>query len=634
MNNFDLVGEMSLEQFEHNIESLHGKEKATELADILRHTKVDPSIKNKFYASVFNRIQSQNSIDSVLKNPTQIISSAEKDLMQFEKMQQENLNIENPKLYESTSFDYQKLIVNPQFIQSPINYIYNLAEDERKEFLVQTLGNHYTPDEIQTFSNILDAVNSYVTTNDIDKDSQTSDTLEEKTADSKDVESNDSNTTINSNDLLAKTIYEPFIKMFPELKSNSDFFHSPPNVANFLDALLFTLSNNNEKDLANITREELLQTCKARQVNYPNTKFIVDNLLETLQSERFKENSIDQIDELYNFHNNFHFRNQKKVDLQPDVIDQARQQFDFDDTITSEQEDIETFCYEAMQQAYDPYSFEQEHELKNDENFDINIIGTFDEQTELLQQILDSNAEPQQDIPQQSVPIGTVEYIQQQMQEQKALEELEQSEKASNTPEKPDFAKSSETNDNSYLVEVNEKKSFFQTIKSGVSNFFKRINQKSLPNPNESKAKHTNMSLDDYDRKASFMSAIRSFGDKITNATKAITNLSKANKQPLNTPASMDYQNNSGQNLDISGNPSSANTKKDFIKPKAVETVAKSQPRESHTNFDKFIKVNNAGNKIEQAAMSTKKTPNTTNISQTKSNGQLHDDNDEQQFVE
>ena len=81
---------------------------------------------------------------------------------------------------KSTSFDYQKLIVNPQFIQSPINYIYNLAEDERKEFLVQTLGNHYTPDEIQAFSNILDDVNSYITTNDIDKDSQTSDTLKEK----------------------------------------------------------------------------------------------------------------------------------------------------------------------------------------------------------------------------------------------------------------------------------------------------------------------------------------------------------------------------------------------------------------------------------------------------------------------
>ncbi len=294
---------------------------------------------------------------------------------------------------------------------------------------------------------------------------------------------------------------------------------------------------------------------------------------------------------------------------------------------------MESYIYEAMQQAYDPYSLDQE--LENiGENFDISTIGTFDEQSELLQQILDSNAEPQQDILQQSVPIGNVEYFQQQMQAQKALEELEQSEKASDVPEEPDLAESSETNDNNYLVEVNEKKSFFQTIKSGVSNFFKRINQKSLPNPNESKAKHTNMSLDDYDRKASFMSAIRSLGDKITNATKAITNLSKANRQPLNTPASMDYQNNSGQNLDISENPGSASTKKDFIKPKAVETVAKSQPRESHSSFDKFIRVNNAGNKIEQAAMSTKKTPNTANIAQAKSNDQSHDDNDEQQFVE
>lgn len=591
MNNFDLVGEMSLEQFEHNIEKLHGKEKAIELVDILRHTKVNPAVKNKFYASVFNKVQTQTSIDSVLKNPTQIIASVENDLAKFEKLQQENSNIKNLQLEDELTKLNQNILENSDFIKSPIKYIANLSEEEQNEFFSDTFDFMFSEDQLKKFIPVIKKL------------------VNNPNAEFSNEEKNELKDSMN-------------------FDLSDPIFASPKNRSSYLDLYLhasvaYKQLNISPLDLDNNQIIELLQqhsqniefeeeqdadilisrAIKAIQKNYSNNKNINEIISDTLEYS----NDLD---------------NYGLKELKTDYNPSAKEEF------------IESYIYEAMQQAYDPYSIEQEHELENDESFDINTIGTFDEQTELLQQILDSNAEPQQDIPQQSVPIGTVEYIQQQMQEQKALEELEQSEKASNTPEKPDFAESSETNNNSYLVEVNEKKSFFQTIKSGVSNFFKRINQKSLPNPNESKAKHTNMSLDDYDRKASFMSAIRSFGDKITNATKAITNLSKANKKPLNTPASMDYQNNSGQNLDISGNPSSANTKKDFIKPKAVETVAKSQPRESHTNFDKFIKVNNAGNKIEQAAMSTKKTANTTNISQTKSNGQSHDDNDEQQFVE
>ncbi len=610
MNNFDLVGEMSLEQLEHNIEKLHGKEKAIELVDILRHTNIKSSMQNKFYASIFNKIQAQNSLDTIIKNPSQIIASVKKDLITFEKIQQENLNIKNLQLNNQTVNSTQNLLENPIFTKSPIEYIANLSEEEQNEFFSDTFDLMFSEDQLKNFIPVIKKL-------------------------------------VNNPNAKFSNEEQNKLKDSMNFDLSDPIFSSPKNRSSYLDLYLhasvaYKQLNINPLDLDNNQIIELLQqhsqniefekkqdadilisrAIKAIQKNYSKNKNIDEIISDTLEYS----NDLDNYDLLETKPNDTNelFTNLYTTEstLQTELVNQANYQ------------DIETFCYEAMQQAYDPYSIEQEHELKNDENFDINTIGTFDEQTELLQQILDSNAEPQQDIPQQSVPIGTVEYIQQQMQEQKALEELEQSEKASNTPEKPDFTESSETNDNSYLVEVNEKKSFFQTIKSGVSNFFKRINQKSLPNPNESKAKHTNMSLDDYDRKARFMSAIRSFGDKITNATKAITNLSKANKQPLNTPASMDYQNNSEQNLDISGNPSSTNTKKDFIKPKAVETVAKSQPRESHTNFDKFIKVNNAGNKIEQAAMSTKKTPNTADISQTKSNGQSHDDNDEQQFVE
>lgn len=590
MNNFDLVGEMSLEQFEHNIEKLHGKEKAIELVDILRHTKVNPAVKNKFYASVFNKVQTQTSIDSVLKNPTQIIASVENDLAKFEKLQQENSNIKNLQLEDELTKLNQNILENSDFIKSPIKYIANLSEEKQNEFLSNTFDFIFSKDQVKK---VVPTIKKFI---------------------------NDPNAEFSNEE-------QEELKSI-DLDLNDPIFSSPKNRSSYVELYLYAITaytqlNLNPLDLDNNQIIELLQQ-HAQNIEFENkheADALISRSINSIKTNYSKNKNLDKANEIaFKYSNDLD--NYGLKELKTDYNPSAKEDF------------IESYIYEAMQQAYDPYSIEQEHELENDESFDINIIGTFDEQTELLQQILDSNAEPQQDIPQQSVSIGTVEYIQQQMQEQKALEELEQSEKASNTPEKPDFAESSETNDNNYLVEVNEKKSFFQTIKSGVSNFFKRINQKSLPNPNESKAKHTNMSLDDYDRKASFMSAIRSFGDKITNATKAITNLSKANKQPLNTPASMDYQNNSGQNLDISGNPSSANTKKDFIKPKAVETVAKSQPRESHTSFDKFIKVNNAGNKIEQAAMSTKKTPNTADISQTKSNGQSHDDNDEQQFVE
>lgn len=590
MNNFDLVGEMSLEQFEHNIEKLHGKEKAIELVDILRHTKVNPAVKNKFYASVFNKVQTQTSIDSVLKNPTQIIASVENDLAKFEKLQQENSNIKNLQLEDELTKLNQNILENSDFIKSPIKYIANLSEEKQNEFLSNTFDFIFSKDQVKK---VVPTIKKFI---------------------------NDPNAEFSNEE-------QEELKSI-DLDLNDPIFSSPKNRSSYVELYLYAITaytqlNLNPLDLDNNQIIELLQQ-HAQNIEFENkheADALISRSINSIKTNYSKNKNLDKANEIaFKYSNDLD--NYGLKELKTDYNPSAKEDF------------IESYIYEAMQQAYDPYSIEQEHELENDESFDINIIGTFDEQTELLQQILDSNAEPQQDIPQQSVPIGTVEYIQQQMQEQKALEELEQSEKVSNTPEKPDFAESSETNDNNYLVEVNEKKSFFQTIKSGVSNFFKRINQKSLPNPNESKAKHTNMSLDDYDRKASFMSAIRSFGDKITNATKAITNLSKANKQPLNTPASMDYQNNSGQNLDISGNPSSANTKKDFIKPKAVETVAKSQPRESHTSFDKFIKVNNAGNKIEQAAMSTKKTTNTADISQTKSNGQSHDDNDEQQFVE
>ena len=283
---------------------------------------------------------------------------------------------------------------------------------------------------------------------------------------------------------------------------------------------------------------------------------------------------------------------------------------------------LDSVLYEQFQNTVDYYN--PNTVLKS--IFDINIIKPFASQSELSQQKYNATLETQQ-TTQQSSSFGNVAYFQQQMHAQNEFNEINRLEEQSS------FDAQNSNSDN-YLIEVNEKKSFFKNIRSGFSNIFKRMNQKSLPNPNESKAKHTNMSLDDYDRKVSFMSAIRSLGDKIANATKAITHLSNSNKQPLNTPANMDYQNNSGQNLDISNNPNSAN-KKDFIKPKAVESVAKSQPRESQTNFDKFIRLNNSGNQIEKAAMASKKSKSNNIISKNKDvSTNSRDENADQQFVE
>ena len=103
MFNLDLVGEMSLEQLENNVETLFGKAKAEELIYTLRSTKIDISIKNKFYAAIYNNIQSQNSVDNILKNPSaisHIINTVEKQV--------NNLNYTNIKNTQNT-IDNEKL---------------------------------------------------------------------------------------------------------------------------------------------------------------------------------------------------------------------------------------------------------------------------------------------------------------------------------------------------------------------------------------------------------------------------------------------------------------------------------------------------------------------------------------------
>lgn len=146
-----------------------------------------------------------------------------------------------------------------------------------------------------------------------------------------------------------------------------------------------------------------------------------------------------------------------------------------------------------------------------------------------------------------------------------------------------------------YIMEVPAKKNLFENIRNGISNLFKRFTQKALPDPTATKAKHTNMSLEDYDRKSSIMSTIRSIGDKITNVTKSITTLGRTNKEPVKNAATV-ISTSSKEEINETPNA----TDKKITTQQKTEQEKKSKP---FSPFDQW-KVNNEGNRLEHNAMS------------------------------
>ena len=169
-----------------------------------------------------------------------------------------------------------------------------------------------------------------------------------------------------------------------------------------------------------------------------------------------------------------------------------------------------------------------------------------------------------------------------------------------------------------YIIEVPEKKSFFEKIRSSFSNIFKRFTQKSLPDPNVTKAKHTNMSFEDYDRKYTIMSAIRSMGDRITNATR--NTFGKNNKKAIKNNATIISP---PTKEDIPKTPTTP-SEKDIISPKL-------QPTRTSNSFDQYV-LHNEGNKLEHNAMANIKANRVAQSSKSKSSisvGQTHSTNPE-----
>ena len=124
MSNLDLIGEMSLEQLENNVEALFGKAKAEELLHILHTTDVDASMKNKFYAAILNNIKSQNSIDNILKNPN--FQKAEALWNYMQSYEQKDINENDHQNYYDTGNLKKEYILLRFFLVISINSSFDL----------------------------------------------------------------------------------------------------------------------------------------------------------------------------------------------------------------------------------------------------------------------------------------------------------------------------------------------------------------------------------------------------------------------------------------------------------------------------------------------------------------------------
>lgn len=258
---------------------------------------------------------------------------------------------------------------------------------------------------------------------------------------------------------------------------------------------------------------------------------------------------------------------------------------------------------DSIENIFDAQFYEAKDPAENENVFEYSSLeNIFDE-------VADTNAiqfdfvdqEPTPETP----PIATspAEFIQQEMQKQS-----EEAEKIGDEiSEQSDLAQEADK-ENNYMLDIEEKKGFFSSIKDRFSKFMQRITQKSLPDPNATRAQTTNQSFESFERKSSILSTIRSIGDKVTLAVKGISSLNKQNQTPeiKNTATIVGAQKTNSQAMEMDNNPTDTNKKSEIIRPKAVQARPKAVQARPKTNemssFDQFIKVSNEGNKIEAAA--------------------------------
>ena len=533
MFNLDLVGEMSLEQLENNVETLFGKAKAEELIYTLRSTKIDISIKNKFYAAIYNNIQSQNSVDDILKNPStisHIINTVEKQVnnLNYTNIKNTQNTIDNEKLQKRID----ELLNNKDFLENPLPYMQSFTEKELESIFQTVSENLFQNKKLIQQASVINS-NFY---------------------------KNPTNET-----------YKKSFEQLHQLDSNIDN-------SEYIDAFgcLSMFAKSHTSLRGNDLYDAFIDDCKKNNINYTDTTLIKlkDNMSLTLEQQ--EELSL----ELDNNLNNSISLNNRNQHLQNNVA-----------------QTLET--NESMQYL----------EIVLDSNFDM-IRDPAENQTEfeygdlntIFDDFADTNAmqfdftdqEPIVEIP--PTASSPSEFIQQEMQKQ-----AEEAEKIGDEiSEQADLAQDTDK-ENNYMLEVEEKKGFFSSIKDRFSKFMQKITQKSLPDPNATKAQTTNQSFEAFERKTSIMSTIRSIGDRVTSAVKNISSLNKQNQVPeiRNTATIVGAQKANSQAMEMDNNPTDTNKKSEIIRPKAVQSRPKTNELSS---FDQFVKVSNEGNRIEAAA--------------------------------
>lgn len=575
MADLDLVGEMSLEQLENNVEELYGKDRANELVYFLRHNSIDSSMQNKLYAAIFNNIKAQNSIDDILKNPSKlshIINSIEKQITEYQIKQSNDINI--------TSSNNTNLLNNKEFMESPVDYLKNLPQEELLSTLESILSDIDMPEEtvkkgVKLLSGIInDDENSQIAIEEYLKKSG----HKFKPGRKKEIieklllyeEIMKSNPNLGEQEVLSilKENYKNFNKTFTQ--DDIDEFYIVSQIHNdgidkfFEDAYAFLDKIDNKKIDFN-------------KIEDINTRYLVDNTIFTYNSDEYLEtlspqdreavlSELNKLEQSNTFGNTSNFEMHENLDL------------------------------DSIENIFDAQFYEAKDPAENQTEFEYGDLDT------IFDDFADTNA-MQFDFTDQEPIVETpptcyspAEFIQQEMQKQ-----AEEAEKIGyEISEQADLAQDTDK-ENNYMLEVEEKKGFFSSIKDRFSKFMQKITQKSLPDPNATRAQTTNQSFEAFERKTSIMSTIRSIGDRVTSAVKNISSLNKQNQTPeiKNTATIVGAQKANSQAMEMDNNPTDTNKKSEIIRPKAVQSRPKTNELSS---FDQFVKVSNEGNRIEAAA--------------------------------
>lgn len=572
MADLDLVGEMSLEQLENNIEELYGKDKANELAYFLRHNSIDSSMQNKLYAAIFNNIKSQNSVDDILKNPSKlshIINSIEKQITEYQIKQSNDINI--------TSSSNANLLDNKEFLESPTNYLKSLPLENQLPIIKNILFDNEMSEDIADYT-------SKVFSNAINGDKNSQDAVMNG---------------FNANGFSIEEKRMPdFIDNFFRLKT---FIKQNPNLKK--DEILPSFIKTYKQQNLQFTEQELQELALLSQLDSKQFEKIYEDCCiasyTISTSVNFNKNSnlINLTFYEISANNQTEYLNKlSQQDREAILSELAKQEQRNTFENTSNFEIHQNLDLDSIENIFDAQFYEAKDPAENENVFEYSSLeNIFDE-------VADTNAiqfdfvdqEPTPETP----PIATspAEFIQQEMKKQ-----AEEAEKIGDEiSEQSDLAQEADK-ENNYMLEVEEKKGFFSSIKDRFSKFMQKITQKSLPDPNATRAQTTNQSFESFERKSSILSTIRSIGDRVTSAVKGISSLNKQNQTPeiKNTATIVGAQKTNSQAMEMDNNPTDTNKKSEIIRPKAVQARPKTNEMSS---FDQFIKVSNEGNKIEAAA--------------------------------